>query len=165
MSKKSGIELVEVAPIEYHRGYREQDDRYQIDRWHNPRIIRYRDLSFNPRLTQKELETIVAKTRMKKEVSVNSEQDRYIFYKYGKKPMIILDLVERKICTTNEALKENGERTCQQQASILMRLLMRYGHARFSRVTVTANPYRMGKTKEDRDITFQALHYLFGDYE
>jgi hypothetical protein len=40
---------------------------------------------------------------------------------------------------------------------------MGHGHAQFRRVTVTANPDRIGCTKEDRDATFKALHRLFGD--
>lgn len=163
MLEKS-IDLVEVVPIEYQKGRREVQAGRMVT-WHNPRIIRYRELSFNPHLNQKDLEKIIAKTKMKKKASAQKNSDRYLFYQYGKKPMIILDLVERIICTTKEILEEHGERACQQQASILMRLLKEHGHANFNRVTVTANPYRIGRTKDDRDITFKALHYLFGDYE
>jgi histidinol phosphatase-like PHP family hydrolase len=154
--------LVEVVPIEYHKA-RIDELGYGVTSHHNPRIIRYRDFSFDPHLTKEKLEQIVAKTHMKRRVLVIQHFDRFLSYQYANKPTIILDLLEGKVFTTKRAVDIHGESKCQQQASILMRLLKQHGHAMFRRVTVTANPYRIGYTKEDRDITFKALHRLLGD--
>ena len=156
MLTKPTIDLVEVIPIEYCNARKDK----KTQSVHSPRIIRYRDLSFNPHLTQKQLEKIIRETKMKEKASAHNNPDRYLFYQYGNMPMIILDLVDRKICTTIGIMKEYGESACQQQASILMRLLRQHGQANFKRVTVTANPYRLGSTKEDRDITYRALESL-----
>jgi hypothetical protein len=163
MLNKPLIDLVELVPIEYHKGRHEVQASGMVT-WHNPRIIRYRDISFNSRLTQKDLEKIIGKTNVRKKVSVKKNRNRYLLYQYGNKPTIILDVVKRKIFTTKETLEKHGESTCQQQASILMRLLKEHKHVSFRRVSVTANPDRIGYTNEDRDITFNALHHLFGDY-
>jgi hypothetical protein len=79
--------------------------------------------------------------------------------------MIILDLLEKKICTTKGILEEYGERFCQQQASILMRLLKKHKQANFKRVTVTVNPYRIGTSVEDRKITYKAIEHLLEKLE
>jgi hypothetical protein len=167
MLKNSVIELVDVEPVEYHnarKDFRENPVFNSHCRIHNARIIRYRNLSFSPNLTQKDIEFVIEHTRMKKRASVHNNPDRYLFYQYGdSKPLIILDMLERKICTTKGKLKEYGERICQQQASIVLRLLKKYKFANFKRVSVTANPWRIGRTKEDREITFKALNRLFGE--
>ncbi len=156
MLSEPTIDLVEVVPIEYHKARIDKKTRSV----HSPRIIRYRHLSFNPHLTLKELEEIIKKTKMKKKVSVHNNPDRFLFYQYVGMPTIILDLVDRKICSTKDIIKKFGESACQQQASILMRLLKQHRHANFKRVTVTANPYRLGMTKEDRDISYKAIESL-----
>jgi hypothetical protein len=158
-------DIVPIEPIEYQRA-RVEKKFYPLNYTiHNPRIIRYRDFSFNINLTETILTKIVTKTNMSKNVKVNCFKDRYLFYRYSDKPAIILDLVERKVCTSKKMIKEYGESVCQQQASILMRLLKQHGHASFRRVTVTANPDRIGSTKEDREITFKALQKLMEDYD
>jgi hypothetical protein len=172
MPKKTTIDFVEIVPIEYHRARKEYSGhpnycgrpaRYPSMRVHSPRIIRYRDISFNPNLTRKDLEKVVSETNMQEKAYVDNNPDRYLFYRYGNRPLVIFDRLEKKICTTAGELKKFGERACQQQGSILLRLLKEHGHANFKRVTITANPWRIGYTKEDREITFRALHYLFGD--
>jgi hypothetical protein len=154
--------LVEVVPIEYHKA-RTDNLGHGAPVHHSPRIIRYRDLNFDNNLTKQKLDQIVARTKMQRRVLVTQSFDRYLTYQYANKPAIVLDLLERKILTTKTAIETCGERSCQQQASILMRLLKEHGHANFKRVTVTANPDRIGHTKEDREITFKALHSLLGE--
>jgi hypothetical protein len=152
---KLTVDLVGVVPIEFHKAW--IDKKKSV---HSPRIMRYRDLSFNPHLTQKQLEEIIKKTKMKKKASVHNNSERYLIYQYGGMPTIILDLFNRKICTKNDIIKKFGESACQQQASILLRLLKQHHHANFKRVTVTVNPYRLGMTKEDRDISYKAIESL-----
>jgi hypothetical protein len=163
MLKEFADSLVEVVPIEYHRA-RTENLGHGVISHHSPRIIRYRDLSFDNNLTKQKLDQIVARTKVQKRVLVIQNFDRYLTYQYANKPTIVLDLLERKILTTKTAIETCGERNCQQQASILMRLLQEHGYANFRRLTVTANPERLGYTKEDRDITFKALNRLLGGH-
>ena len=100
---------------------------------------------------------------MKKKASVIQNQDRFIRYQYDGKPLIILDLLDRTIKTTKGTLDFYGERACQQQASILLRLLRSHKYAHFKQVSITVNPNRIGKTAKDREITFKAIKYLFND--
>ena len=148
------LKLIEIEPVEY---------QYKLPGNRNPRILRYRGLSFSQNITQTILRRIISRTKMKKKASAQQNPDRYIFYEYDRKPQIILDLLNRSIHVTEGTLKKHGMRACQQQASILLRLLKRYGYANFRRISVTANPYRIGRTSEDREITFQALKRLFND--
>jgi hypothetical protein len=155
MKKKTeNLELAEIQPIEY---------QFKMPKYKNPRILRYRGLSFSPNLTQTILNRIIAKTRMKKKASAHQNPDRYIFYQYGQEPQIILDMLEHKIFVTKGTFKRFGERKCQQQASILMRLLKKHDYAHFKRISITLNPSRFGKTPEDREITCRALRYLLND--
>jgi hypothetical protein len=155
MKKKTeNLELVEIQPIEY---------QFKMPKHKNPRILRYRELSFTPNLTQAILNRIIAKTRMKKKASAHQNPDRYIFYQYGQEPQIILDMLTRKILVTKGTFEQFGERKCQQQASILMRILKEHGYAHFTRKSVTVNPNKIGKTAEDRKTTYRACKYLFND--
>ena len=146
--------LVKVEPIEYH---------YKMKGNRNPRIIRYRRLSFSSHITQVVMDRIIQKTKMKKKALAQQDPYQFIFYKYGNKPQIILDLLNETINVSEGTLKKHGMRTCQQQASLLLRLLKEHKYAHFKRISVTANPMRIGKTPEDREITFQAIKRLFND--
>ena len=151
----NSIKLVKIDPIEYQ--YRRSEIRK------SPRILRYRDLSFSPHLTRAILNRIIKNTKMKKKAMAHQNPDRYIFYEYNQKPQIILDMLERTINVSEGTLKKHGLRACQQQASILMRLLKKHRYAHFKRVSITANPSRIGRTREDRAVTFRALKNLFND--
>lgn len=148
------IDLVIIEPIEY---------RLRMGKYRNPRIIRYRSLGFSPNLTQAILNRIIEQTKLKKKTSALQNPDRYLFYEYGNQPIIVLDLLERTINTTTGTLKHWGMRKCQQQASILLRLLRKHHQAYFIQRSITCDPGDMGRTAEDREVTFQALHDLFND--
>ena len=157
-------DVVGIEPIEYVKARRDKlgDGR---DSLHSPRIIRYRNLTFNNKLTKQQLVKISREIVSSWRITIDYVFERYLVYKYMAKPLVVLDLVERRICTTKQMIVKYGESHCQQQASILLRILLKNGQASFKRVTVTSNPYRLGYTKEDREITFKAINIILGDHE
>ena len=141
----------EIEPIEY---------QIRKEKGRNPRIIRYRNLSFSLHLTQEIMNRIIKATKMKKNAVALNSGDQFVIYQYEGKPPVILDLLNQRVSTTKKALRQFGMRVCQQQASIVMRLLKKHGYAKFRRISVTVNTYRIGKNREDRKLTYKAIEDL-----
>jgi hypothetical protein len=154
--------LVEITPIEYQAARIEFRRTTRTTTRHNPRVIRYRDFRLDYQLSKGKLEEIITKIRISRSVSISGDE-RYINYRYTGKPVVIIDRIAEKLLTTTEDLEKYGERACQQSCSILMRILQKHRYASFKRISVTVDQYRMGKTKEDREITFRAIEYLVGN--
>lgn len=155
MSKK---ESTEIMPIEYH---------LKVPKKKNPRLQIYWDYSFSPNLSQNVMDWIVQHTRKKKRVSVQV-LDELVLWHYPGKPQICLNKLTRKVFVSKKTLKQFGRKSCQQQASLVLRILKGtkkhpIGLANFKRISATFNPYRIGKTAKEREITFQAAHDLFND--
>lgn len=147
-------------PIEYHR---------KAPKHRHPRLQIYWDYSFSPNLTKAVVERVIGNLKKKAIISVQSNSDRYLLWRYGvHKPQICLDLLNMKVCVSRGTLKRYSLKFCQQQASLVLRILKGtkkhpVGLARFKRISVTFNPCRIGRTAEERKITFQAAHDLFND--
>jgi len=151
-------ELVEIMPIEYHLKARKK---------RHPRLQIYWDYSFSSSLTQDNMDWIMKHTRMKKRVSVQV-LDELVLWQHPGKPQICLNKLLRKAFVSRETLEHFGRKSCQQQASLVLRILKGtkkhpVGLANFKRISATFNPYRVGRTAKERKITFQAAHDLFND--
>jgi hypothetical protein len=71
--------LVEVIPIEYNRA-RTDNLRNCVILHHSPRIIRYRDLTFDNNLTKEKIDLILARTKVRKKVTVIQDFDRFLSF-------------------------------------------------------------------------------------
>jgi hypothetical protein len=153
-------ELIEIMPIEYHR---------KVPKHRHPRLQIYWDYSFSPNLTKAIVEGVVRKLKNKERISIQSNSDRYILWRYGtNKPQICLDNLNGKVCVSTGTLKRYSLKSCQHQASLVLRILKGtkkhpIGLANFRRISATFDPYRIGRTAKEREITFQAAHDLFND--
>jgi hypothetical protein len=146
--------LIRVEPVEYQK---------KVSVGKNPRIIRYRNLVKLFPISIEKLKENVKHTRTKKVVTVEQYSTNHIAYQYGRKPQIILNTETAATFVTEKTFERHGERACQQQASILMRLLKDYYLINFVRVSNTLNPYRIGKNADDREITYRAFKHLMND--
>lgn len=146
------MNLIEIEPVEY---------QIKVGPRRNPRIIRYRKREpYLRKVTLEILKEIIDETPMQKKVNLKTYSSTKVAYKYGSKPELLFDLETYKIFVTPETFNQHGERSCQQQASILMRLLKKFYCIYFVRKSVTLNPNRIGKTPTDRKITYNAFEYL-----
>lgn len=159
---REDTELVEVMPIEYH---------FEVPKRRHPRLQIYWGYSFSRHLTQAIFNRILKDFRQKDKVKVSNNRDRFIVYQFAGKPQICLDGLTGKICVTKGTLNHYSKQHCQQQAAMIMRILrgtkrqrvIRPGYANFVRISVTCNPQRIGRTKEERQIYFEAVMDLFND--
>ena len=168
MSEK---ELVEIMPIEYCPEYRIFDKRVGRIVTKNPRLQIYWGYSFSPNLTQAIFDRIVKDFKQKDKIKIQNNSDRFIAYQFAGKPQIYLDKLTNKIYVTRGTLNHYSKQHCQQQGSYVLRILKgtkkqretRPAYASFKRISVTCNPYRIGRTKEEREIYFEAVMDLFND--
>jgi len=134
---------VRVLPVEYQR-----TNRY-------PRIVVYKNVKLSKHLSQGVFDKLIEQTRMKEKARAVFNPDNYIIYQYGIKPMIILDLEGNQVLTYETVIRHYGLRKVQQQATILLRLLKKYGYARFKRVVLSS--YRMGKNLRENIEVFECI--------
>lgn len=159
-------QLVNIMPIEFHKGRWQRRKKGNSRRvWKNPRLLVYWDFKIDPLLTVGDVKRIIREKRnLKKTAVATGRPDGGIEYQYGKEPkIIILQKHSNKVFTTKADFEKFGKSKCQQQASIFLRLLREYEFAKFKQVSATFNPYRIGRTYEERKMVFEAAHNLFGD--
>lgn len=163
--------LVEVMPIEYTHKRRFYDRRLRRYVAKNPRLQISWGYTFSPNLTQEILNTLVANFEHKDKINIQSNSDRFVIYHFERKPKIYLDKVANKMYVTRRTMKRYSRQHCQQQASLVLRILKgsekdrrrRPAYANFKRISVTCNPKRIGRTREERQIYFEAVIDLFND--
>lgn len=173
MTVLDNVELVEVFPIEYNPSQRYFSKKKRKYVKKNPRLQIYWGYSFSPHLTQANIERIVSHLRHRKEISVQSTPDGSIIWKYSGKPPIHLSITKGKTFVSKETLERFGRQSCQQQASYVLRVLKgsarqretRPTYAKFTRISVTCDPNRIGRNEIEREIYFQAVRDLFDDYQ
>lgn len=147
-------DLVEVVPIEY------------AGKWYKkkpPRIYRYRNIEWHliEHCTQEGLDNMIQSMNKKEPISAK-RIGQFISYRYGNRAEIILDTHSKKLYVTKSTFDRHGERQCQHQASFVMRVL-KYHFVLFKRIQFELDPYRVGKTPEDRQISINAIKHLFND--
>jgi hypothetical protein len=152
VSKEVGkLNLVKIEPIEYQR---------KMPKGKHSRILTYWGFSFSPHITQNDLDRIVRMLRTKQKVAALNNPDELIFWQYSGAPLIILNKLRQSIFTIEKDFKRFAERTCQQQASLVLRVLKKHGLAQFRRNSLTVNPKKFGRNSGEREQTFQAIRYL-----
>jgi hypothetical protein len=137
----------------------------------NPRLQIYWGYTFSPNLTQEIFDRIVRDFENKDKIKIQNNPDRFIVYQFAGKPKIYLDKLTKRIYVTRGTLNHYSKQHCQQQASYVLRILKGTGkqretrpaYASFKRISVTCNPKRIGRTKEEREIYFEAVMDLFND--
>jgi hypothetical protein len=152
------VNYKEILPCEF---------QFKRGKHRSPRLVVYWDYKISPTLSQERLNYIVKKLKTEKRISIQNNPDRFLYWQYlGKpKPQIIIDRLTGKLYVSEGTLKKFGKKRCMQQASLLLRILRTYKLANFVRRSVTFNPIRVGRTKEQRQQCFEAAHLLFGDIE
>jgi hypothetical protein len=160
--------LVEVMPIEYCPRHRVFDRSRLKVRTKNPRLQIYWGYSLLPNLTEEIVKVIISHLKHKKYISIEPQPDGSIVWCYSGKPPIYLSRPEGKVFVSRGTLKRFGRKSCQQQASEVLRILkgtkkQPWHYASFKRISVTCDPERIGRTKEDRQIYFEAVMDLFND--
>lgn len=140
------IKLEEIKPIEYRPSMK------------YPQIVWYRDLIIDKDLTQKELNAIKKKVHLKKEVTIQNNPSVYLTWQYEDRPQLYLLKEDGKIYVSEGTLKEFGIGQCQQEASILLRILRKYKHASFKQVVLST--YRLGDTPDQRERLLEAFNRL-----
>lgn len=114
------MDFIQVPPIEYQLRVREKK---------SPRIIRSWDIEYSQRLDQDKLDRVVREIHTRRKVSITRDSYHYLFWQYKGEPSIALKLLTNEIGTTKGNLKLFGERKCQIQASIVLKVLKKYGPA------------------------------------
>jgi len=155
-------DLVEIMPIEY---------QFIAPKNKHPRLQIYWDYSFSPNLTQAIFDRIVKDFKQKDKIKIQNNSDRFIVYQFAGKPQIYLDKLTNKIYVTRGTLNHYSKQHCQQQGSYVLRILKgtkkqretRPAYACFTRIAVTCNPNRLGRTAEERKIYCEAVRDLFND--
>ena len=164
-------ELVEIMPIEYSFMPTYFSKRAGRRKTKNPRLQIPWDYTFSQHLTQEIFNKLVANFEHKSKIHIQSDSDRFIVYQYEGKPKIYLDKLTNKMLVTRGTMNHYSKQHCQQQASFILRILKgskkdrlrRPAYASFKRISVTCDPYRIGRTKEERQIYFEAVMDLFND--
>jgi hypothetical protein len=151
-------EFVKIKPIEFQLMTSKKNKKKN----RHPRIIRYKQISISPNFDQCCVDRVIRETKMEKRAVSEDSIDQLIFYQYEGRPLIGIDLVEHGFYTKRETIDKYGVDKCQQQATIVLKLLKRYGYATFKRVGFTANTERLGETRAEREETYQMVERLLG---
>lgn len=144
--------FVEVPAIEY-----------QPKTNKNPRVIRFWNISLSIRLDQDSLDKVTKELHTKKKVSICRNSNNLLSWQYEGQPLVILDIINKRIGSTTRTIEEFGERKVQSQCSIVLKALKRYKLAQFRTASCTINRSRIGKTKEQRKITYEAWERMLND--
>jgi hypothetical protein len=126
--------LVKIIPIEY-----QKNNKY-------PRIVIFSNIKVNPNLTQQQFDEILQKANLKKKARGICNPHHYIFYNYADEPMVVIDVETGEVFTTKTIIEYYGIRKAQIQSSIILKILKRFGQAKFSRRILST--YRLGKDPE-----------------
>ncbi|MGB9926434.1 MAG: hypothetical protein ACPLIG_07235 [Candidatus Bathyarchaeales archaeon] len=148
------VEYIDILPCDF-----------QLRKNKSPRLIIYWDYRISPSLNQHQLDCIVEKLKTKKRISIQNNPDRFLYWQYPGKPQIIIDRLTRKLYVSKGTLKEFGKKECMKQAATVLEILRKNGLANFIQRSVTFNPIRVGRTREQREQCFEAAHMLFGEFE
>ena len=144
--------FVEIQPFEY---------QYPIGQF--PRLITYFGFKFSKRLTQEVIEAIIEDLETEKEVSVMQNPNGLLVWQYEGKPPIAIDKNNNRIFTTQRAINYYGIDDCQKQAAYVLQILRKYGFAKFTGFIIKYEPYLLGRTPQERELTRQALERLAKD--
>lgn len=169
--KISKVDLVEVMPIEYSLARTHFDRKRGKVVTKSPRLQICWGYTFSPHLTQEIVNGLVKDFKQKDKIKIQNNPDRFIVYQFAGKPQIYLDKLTNRIYVTRGTLNHYSKQHCQQQASCVLRILRgtkkqretRPAYANFERTSVTCNPKRIGRTREERKIYFEAVMDLFND--
>jgi hypothetical protein len=131
-------EFVRVLPVDYQPTNRKY-----------PRIVIPVEIEFNENLTQEQMDFIAKNIKLKKEFKAISNPDNFIFCQYGEEPLIILDLNDNQILTTRTVIEHYGIKRVQQQASIILNYLKKYGLVKFR--TRTISMHKLGTIEEMKE--------------
>ena len=145
--------FVEIQPFEY-----------QIYECDYPRLITYWGFLIDKNLTKEDLKKIIDDLNKKKPINVIENPDELLEWQYEGKPLVILSKIDNKIYTTQGTINHFGIRACQTQAANVLQILRKYGFANFTQWVVTLDPKRLGRTSEERVLTFEALERLEARY-
>jgi hypothetical protein len=126
--------LVKIIPIEY-----QKNNKY-------PRIIIFSNIKVNPNLTQQQFDEILQKANLKKKARGICNPHHYIFYNYDDEPMVVIDVESGEVFSTKTIIEYYGIRKVQVQSSIILKILKRFGQAKFTRRILST--YRLGKDPE-----------------
>lgn len=143
------VHPLQVNPIEF-----------QVFGHVNPRIIRFYDYSFSPRLDRNMIDKIMRNTNFYIPPAVETGPQYFLIWQYLLKPQIYLEKESQKFYASKDTLKQFGLQSCQRQASIILKILKRYKVARFRTASITNNPMKMGKSDKELEETFEALRYV-----
>jgi len=144
--------FVEIQPFEY-----------QYPTGQLPRLITYFGFKFSPRLTQETIKAIVDDLETEKEVTVMQNPNGLLVWQYEGKPLIAIDKNSNRIFTVQEAINYYGIDDCQKQAAYVLQILRKYGFTKFTGYVIKYEPYRLGRTPKERELTRQALERLAKD--
>jgi hypothetical protein len=142
-------EFVEIQPFEY-----------QVIKGRFPNLVTYFGFKFSPALTLEIIEKIIKDLKAKKKISIIENPNELLIWQYEGKPLIALSKKENKVYTTRGTIKKFTMEYCQKQGAYVLQILRKYGYATFTQYTVKLDPYRLGRTPEERALTFQALEVL-----
>ena len=148
-------EFLEIIPVEYYLKPKQKHT--------NPRVQIYWNYTFNKNLTQRSLNAIVEKLKLKKRLQIQSNPDHFLYWQYEGEPQIILNKLDGKVYVSKGTLDHFGEKACQYQASYLFRILRSNGQANFVRRSATFNPMRTGGNREERELYRKIMIILFNE--
>lgn len=123
----SEIELVSINPVE----------------WDMKRYRCYRYLKINETLTMERLVDKMKECKIRN-VEVKEEQDHWIRWQRKNRPPVLIDLSEHCVKSELIALDDFDREDIEHQASIVLRLLKKFGFASFLRKRVSFLPSLIG---------------------
>jgi hypothetical protein len=142
-------QFVEIQPFEY-----------QLIKNRLPRIVTYFGYKISPALTQEVLNKIVEDLKAKKKISIIQNPNGMLIWKYEGKPLVALNKSKGKVYATQGNINHYGLEYCQKQAAYVLQILRKYNLAKFTQYIVKLDIYRLGRTPEERRLTYEALERL-----
>lgn len=142
--------FVELTPIEYQVSKQRQ----------RARLITYYGFKFDTDLNQQIIQLIIEHMKHEKKLSVMTNPENRLIWQCEGKPLIAIDKEENKMYTTQGTIKYFGTKLCRSQAATVLQILRRYGYCNFTAYVIPLEPWRLGRNKKERMLTYEALEDL-----
>lgn len=143
--------LVKIEPIEFQLRTAEKGK--------HPRVIFYKNIQFSHRLDQDTLNKVTHHLDTQEEIETGVSESFLTWY-YSGRPEIWIDTINNELFAFPSIFAHSDYGYCQQQATILLKVLKKFHLARYRTCSITYNPDKMGRTSEELEEALEAIRYL-----
>jgi hypothetical protein len=145
-------ELVKITPIEFQLRTAEKGK--------HPRIIVYRNIQFSRRLDQDILNKVTHHLVTQEKIETGVSESFLTWYYFGKPEMWIDTINNELLAIPSIGFRFANYEYCQQQATILLKVLKKFYLARYRTCSITYNPDKMGRTSEELEESLKVIRYI-----